>query len=200
MNPEMVRQEIYGEFVDGAGGMLWDVAIIHRQRIEVRPQLKTICVSLDPATTANKNSDETGIIVCGIDYNGNGYVLEDLSGKYSPNEWASVATKAFDKWNADYYVAEKNQGGEMVGSVLRQYDKVNRIKLVQATKGKYVRAEPIYSLYEMGKIFHLGYFSKLENQMISFNPDGNNQSPDRVDSLVWGFTDLMIKKKEMIVV
>lgn len=200
MNPEMVQQEIYGKFVDGAGGLLWDVAILHRQRIETKPDLKRICIAIDPATTANKDSDETGITVCGIDYNNNGYLLEDLSGTYSPSEWGNIAFKALRKWDADYYVAEKNQGGDMVSNVIRQHDKTNRVKLVQATKGKFTRAEPIYSLYEQGKVYHVGNFPKLENQMISFNPDSSVGSPDRVDALVWGFTDLMIKKRELIVV
>ena len=88
------------------------------------------------------------------------------------------------------YVAEKNQGGDMVKSVLRQVDQRNHIKLVQATKGKYLRAEPIYSLYEQGKVFHVNDLPILENQMISFNPETNTQSPDRVDALVWGLTEL----------
>lgn len=198
MNPEMIRQEIYGEFVDGAGGLLWDVSIIHRQRIDKRPELKKIAIAIDPATTSNKNSDETGIIVVGVDHNNKCYILEDLSGQYSPNDWGNVAKKALDKWDADYYVAEKNQGGDMVENVIRQHDRINRVKLVTATKGKFTRAEPVYSLYEQGKVYHVGTYTKLESQMISFNPN-EGKSPDRVDALVWGVTDLMIKKKEIII-
>jgi predicted phage terminase large subunit-like protein len=155
------------------------------------PELTRIVVAIDPAATANMESDETGIIVCGKDKSGYGYVLEDLSGKYSPSQWCSIAVKARERWNADCIVAEKNQGGDMVESVIRSAGERQRIKLVTATKGKYIRAEPIYSLYEQGKIFHIGQFPLLESQMITFDPD-KGKSPDRVDALVWGMTELML--------
>lgn len=180
-----------GEWLDDAEGMLWNRQIIERLRIEIKPTLQRVVVSIDPATTANSDSDETGITVLGRDATGNGYLIEDLSGKYSPNEWAKVASQAVVNHNADCIVAEKNQGGDMVEAVIRQHDKLTRIKLVTATKGKFVRAEPIYSLYEEGRIFHVGNFPILERQMITFDPD-KGKSPDRVDALVWGFTDLML--------
>jgi len=183
-----------GEWLEDAEGMLWNRQIIERLRVDEKPQLKRIVVAIDPAVTANAESDETGITVQGIDMAGNGYVIEDLSGKYSPNEWAKVASQAVKNHNADCIVAEKNQGGDMVTSVLRVYDKTTRVKLVTATKGKYVRAEPIYSLYEQGKIFHIGNFPILESQMITFDPD-KGKSPDRVDALVWGFTELMLSNR-----
>lgn len=191
MNPQMVRQEIYAEFVDGAVGELWDEVIIERQRIKVSPDLRRITVNIDPAISSTAESDETGITVTGKDANGNGYVLHDESGKYSPEQWASVAIQQADKWNADCIVAEKNQGGDMVESVLRSQGCKYRVKLVTATKGKFVRAEPIYGLYEQGKIFHVGHHPKLESQMCSFTSELKN-SPDRVDSLVWGLTELML--------
>lgn len=199
MNPQMVQQEIYAQFVDGAAGELWDEVIIERQRIKVCPELKRITVNIDPAISNNADSDETGITVTGRDANGNGYVLEDVSGKYSPDGWASLAVSTAEKWRADCIVAEKNQGGDMVESVLRSKGAKIRIKLVTATKGKFVRAEPIYSLYEQSKIFHVGYHPKLESQMCVFTSDLKT-SPDRVDSLVWGFTELMINAKEWFIV
>jgi phage terminase large subunit-like protein len=183
-----------GHWLEDAEGMLWNRQIIERLRMANSPQLERIVVSVDPAASANLDSDETGIIVCAKDSNGNGYVLEDLSGKYSPSQWASVAVKAFERWNADCIVAEKNMGGDMVESVLRSQNTTARIKLVNATKGKYVRAEPIYSLYEQNKIYHIGQFPILENQMITFDPD-KGKSPDRVDALVWGFTELLLGSK-----
>lgn len=177
-------------------GLLWDKNIIETHRIKLKPELNRVVVAIDPATTNNKNSDETGIIVVGKDENGKGYVIDDLSGKYSPNDWSNVAIKAVENYGADCIVAEKNQGGDMVESVLRSQGAKERIKLVTATKGKYVRAEPIYSLYEQNKIYHVGNFPILENQMITFNPDNLDKSPDRVDALVWGFTELMIKERE----
>ena len=175
-------------------GVLWNRPQINACRIKTKPENMRIVVAIDPATTSTATSDETGIIVCGKDEKGKGYVIDDLSGRDSPNEWAKVAHEAFKKYHADCYVAEKNQGGDMVKAVIEQEDSRNRIKLVTATKGKFVRAEPIYSLYEQNKIFHVGTFPILENQMCSFNPNGNGSSPDRVDALVWGFTDLFAEK------
>jgi phage terminase large subunit-like protein len=183
-----------GKWLDDAEGLLWNRQIINRSRISVKPELKRIVVAIDPAATANSESDETGIVVCGTDAIGNGYILEDLSGKYSPNEWGRVAVQASMNWNADCIVAEKNQGGDMVESVLRSQGAKTRVKLVTATKGKYVRAEPIYSLYEQGKVYHVGNLPILESQMITFDPD-KGKSPDRVDALVWGLTELMLNRK-----
>jgi predicted phage terminase large subunit-like protein len=180
-----------GKWLDDAEGLLWNRPILDRARITTKPDLKRIVVAIDPAVTANMESDETGIIVAGKDQDGKGYVLEDLSGKYSPNEWAKIAQQAAKNWNADCIVAEKNQGGLLVESVIKATGTPTRIKLVTATQGKYVRAEPIYSLYEQHKIYHVGHFPLLESQMITFDPD-KGKSPDRVDSLVWAFTELML--------
>lgn len=180
-----------GKWLDDAEGLLWNRPILERARIVSKPDLKRIVVAIDPAVTANMESDETGIIVAGKDNDGKGYVLEDLSGKYSPAEWAKIAQQASKNWNADCIVAEKNQGGEMVESVIKSTGTPTRIKLVTATKGKYVRAEPIYSLYEQHKIYHVGHFPLLESQMITFDPD-KGKSPDRVDALCWAFTELML--------
>jgi phage terminase large subunit-like protein len=180
-----------GKWLEDAEGLLWNRSIIDRSRIDIKPQFARVVVSVDPAATANSESDETGITVLGKDIAGNGYLIEDLSGKYSPNEWGKVVSQAVKNHNADCVVAEKNQGGDMVEAVIRQHDKTTRVKLVTATKGKYVRAEPIYSLYEANKIFHIGNFPILETQMVTFDPD-KGKSPDRVDALVWGFTDLML--------
>jgi predicted phage terminase large subunit-like protein len=180
-----------GKWLDDAEGLLWNRPILERARIVSKPDLKRIVVAIDPAATSNMESDETGIIVAGKDQDGKGYVLEDLSGKYSPNEWGKIAQQAAKNWNADCIVAEKNMGGDMVESVIKSTGTPTRIKLVTATKGKYVRAEPIYSLYEQHKIYHVGHFPLLESQMITFDPD-KGKSPDRVDALVWGMTELML--------
>jgi PBSX family phage terminase large subunit len=180
-----------GKWLDDADGLLWDRKIIDRCRMTSAPDLDRIVIGVDPAGTAHSESDETGIIVCGIDKNKNGYVLEDLSGKYTPNQWAKLSIQAFKNWNASCIVAEKNMGHDLVQAVLRSEKFDGRIKLVTATKGKYIRAEPVYSLYEQGKIFHIGQFPLLESQMITFDPD-KGKSPDRVDALVWAFTDLLV--------
>jgi len=194
MNPAMVQQEIYAQFVDGAEGELWDQVIINRQRVKTYPTLIRTTINIDPAISATAKSDETGITVTGKDSNNNKYLLEDCSGIYTPEQWASETKRLINKWNGDCVVAEKNQGGDMVESVLRAAGIKTRVKLVTATKGKYVRAEPIYAMYEQGKVFHVGYFNKLESQMCSFSSD-LKKSPDRVDSLVWGLTELMSQKE-----
>lgn len=188
-NLERYQHLFLGKWLEDAEGILWNRNIIERSRVNHKPSDLRICIAIDPATTSNKNSDETGIVVVGKKED-KYYILEDLSGKYSPNEWSKVATDAFNKWDADFYVAEKNQGGDMVESVIRQNDNNNRVKLVNATKGKYLRAEPIYQLYENFKVHHVGILPILERQMVTFNPNENKKSPDRVDALVYGITYL----------
>jgi PBSX family phage terminase large subunit len=189
-NIERFNHLFLGTWIDNAEGLLWNVNIINNSRVTEKPEnLKTI-ISIDPATTSTTTSDETGIIVLGYSENKHFYILEDLSGVYTPNEWAKVCTDAFIRYNCFCYVAEKNQGGEMVGAILRQFDKRNMINLVQATKGKFIRAEPVYSLYEQNLVHHVNNLPLLERQMVTFNPNENKQSPDRVDALVWGITYL----------
>jgi PBSX family phage terminase large subunit len=192
-NIERYNHIFLGDWVEDAEGILWNTAIIERSRISKAPENMRTVVAIDPATTSTATSDETGIIVIGY-LDEKYYVLDDFSGKYTPNEWALVAKKAFQQYGCEYYVAEKNQGGDMVKSVLQQEDPNNLIKLVTATKGKYTRAEPIYALYEQNKVFHVQRLPILERQMVTFNPNENKSSPDRVDALVWGITDLMNKK------
>lgn len=196
LNPKKYDRDYLGkDYSDDDGGIFWNRKILNRYTIDTAPQMKRIVVAIDPATSKTADSDETGIIVCGLDNQKNGYVLEDVSGKYSPNEWSLAVTKAVTRWDADCIVAEKNQGGDMVENIIRQNDKKVRVKLVTATKGKQTRAEPIFGLYEQGKAYHHGSFPVLESQMISFNPNTNKNSPDRVDALVWGFTELMLNFK-----
>lgn len=183
-----------GEWLDDAEGLLWNRPIIDQSRVNQVPELKRVVIAIDPAATANMDSDETGIIVCGIGTDDKGYVLEDLSGKFSPNQWAKIAVDAGSKWQADCIVAEKNQGGDMVEAVIRNKGTKARVKLVTATKGKFVRAEPVYSLYEQKKVHHVGTFPILESQMVTFDPD-KGKSPDRVDALVWGFSELMVNHR-----
>jgi phage terminase large subunit-like protein len=152
---------------------------------------RRIVVAVDPAVSVSETSDETGIIVAGIDDQDRGFVLEDISGKYTPTEWASKAVVAYHKWEADRIVAEKNQGGAMVENTIRVIDQNVPITLVHASRGKVARAEPISALYEQGRVHHVGGFPLLEDQLCSFEP-GSTKSPDRLDALVWALTDLMI--------
>jgi len=188
-NEARYKHLFLGEWIDEAEGILWTKNQIHQAQIKRAPEHMKVVVAIDPATTATKDSDETGIVVIGT-YENKFYLLDDLSGRYSPEQWAKVAHTALITHGASYYVAEKNQGGDMVKSVLNNQDPNNLVKLVTATKGKFTRAEPVYQLYEQNKVFHVGSFPILENQMVTFNPDAGGKSPDRVDALVWGITEL----------
>lgn len=198
MNPKRYRHLFLGEWLEDQEGLLWNRAIINRSRVRQAPDLVRIVVSIDPAITAKAESDETGIVVLGKDPQGNGYVLEDGSGIYTPLQWATESQRLADKWGATAYIGENNQGGDMVESTIRQVDRKRRVKLVRATKGKYLRAEPVFSMYEQNRIFHVGEFPKLEQQMITFNPESNEKSPDRVDALVHGLTELIGKSREAL--
>jgi len=182
-----------GEWIDSAEGLLWDSKLIEKYRVKEAPKLARVIAAIDPAVTANERSDETGIVLVAEGRDKHYYVLEDSSGRYTPEQWASVAKETADSQNADAYVAEGNQGHDLVASNLRHVDKHRRVKMVRATRGKHVRAEPIYSLYEQGLVHHVGHFPSLESQMVSWNPNENTKSPDRVDALVWGLTELSRK-------
>jgi phage terminase large subunit-like protein len=151
-------------------------------------------IAIDPATSSNAGSDETGIVACAIDAEGFGYVLDDASGVMRPEEWAKSAVSLYNYYKADCIVAEKNQGGEMVEAVIRAVNQNISIKLVHASRGKVVRAEPIAALYARRRVRHVKEFSELEDQMCSFSVGFDRSSagysPDRVDALVWGLTEL----------
>ena len=183
------RQELYAEIVDNVEGALWTNKMIEDFRISDERELTQIIVAIDPAVTANSNSDETGILVVGKDANNSFYVLEDLSGRYSADKWGRMAIKAFYEWEADRIVAEVNNGGDLVERLLRSIDSDIPYRSVHATRGKLVRAEPIAALYEQGRVHHVGMFPELEAQMCSYVGDIKT-SPDRLDALVWGMTEL----------
>jgi hypothetical protein len=178
-------------------GIYWNRNIIDTHRCDKLDKYERIVIGVDPATTATTQSDETGIIVGGRDRSGRSYVIADLSGRYSPTQWSEIVSSAYNLYGASCIVAEKNQGGDMVESVIRQTHKHARVKLVSATKGKAVRAEPIFALYEQHKVYHAGEFPILENQMVTFNPE-SGMSPDRVDALVWMLTELSLNYTQPI--
>jgi predicted phage terminase large subunit-like protein len=187
------RQELDAELLEDIEGALWSSHLIEATRLpKDHPlDLKRVVISLDPAISVGENSDSTGLIVCGIGHDNHGYVLEDITGKYSPTEWAMRAIAAYKRHKADRIVAEANQGGAMVESTLRAVDATVPVKLVHASRGKITRAEPISALYEQGRVHHVGGFPELEDEMCSFEP-GSAKSPDRMDALVWALTELMI--------
>jgi predicted phage terminase large subunit-like protein len=186
------RQELYAEMLDDTLGALWTQRMLEDARTQAIPELKRIVVALDPAISANEGSDETGIIVAGLGVDGLAYVLDDLSLKGSPDEWARKAVSAYAARQADRIVAESNQGGEMVRQTLKTVDPTASIKLVHASKGKHARAEPVAALYEQGRVKHALSSPKLEDQLTTYAPGISNKSPDRLDALVWALTDLML--------
>lgn len=185
------KQELYAEVISANPHALWSYDVISYTK--EYPDLKRIVVAIDPATTSNDDSDETGIIVAGISYNDIVYILDDISVKASPNSWAKQAIKAYKKYKADRIVGEVNQGGDMVESVIKSRDRSVSYKSVRATRGKTIRAEPVASLYEQSKVIHVGTHSELEDQLCTWEP--SKDSPDRLDALVWAVTELAIKQK-----
>jgi predicted phage terminase large subunit-like protein len=141
--------------------------------------------------SASETSDETGIIAAGLGNDGRGYVLADRSLRTSPDAWARRAVSAYHEFKADRIVAEANNGGEMVRLTIRTVDPNVPVTLVHASRGKYVRAEPVAALYEQGRVSHVEPFPDLEDQLCSYTPESGD-SPDRLDALVWALTDLML--------
>jgi len=193
------RQELYAEVLNMLEGALWNNNLIEETRLPANSEkdLTQIIVAIDPAVTSGEDSDETGIMVVGKDANNEYYVLEDISGKYSPDKWGKIAIKAFYEWGADRIIAETNNGGDLVERLLRAIDSDIPYRSVTATRGKMVRAEPIAALYEQRRVHHIGYFSELESQMTTYTGDRPKPSPDRLDALVWGLTELSKSKGQI---
>lgn len=193
------RQELDGELLDDVPGALWSRALIDQRNIPLVsdgtrnvPHVVRTVISIDPAVTSGEDSDETGIIVAALGQDGRGYVLDDLSGRYSPDEWAKRAVAAYAEHNADRIVAEVNNGGDLIESMLRLYGPNLPISKVHARAGKHTRAEPVAALYEQGRVSHVRSFPTLEDQMCAYTGNPGEDSPDRMDALVWGLTELML--------
>ena len=195
------RQEIHGEILEDVSGALWSRDQIEKLRVtdlKLVPTMRRIVVAIDPAATSGEDADETGIIVAGLGQDGHGYVLDDGSGRMVPNEWAGRALDLASKreWHAELIVAEVNNGGEMVENTLRVIEPEVNFKAVHASRGKVTRAEPISTLYEQGLVHHVQGFPELEDQLCSFtlafDRKAAGYSPDRLDALVWAFTELMV--------
>jgi phage terminase large subunit-like protein len=187
------RQELYAEILDAIEGALWTRAMIDAARVTEVPAMRRVVVGVDPAVTASESSDETGIVVCGLGVDGHGYVLDDRSTKGSPMQWAKQVAAAYGRNKADAVVAEVNQGGDMVETTIRTVDARIRVIKVNASRAKRTRAEPVVSLYEQGRVHHVGVLAALEDQMCTWDPAGKSDSPDRMDGLVHGLTELMIQ-------
>jgi len=194
------RQEINAELLEDIPGALWKRSLIDATRIKADglPELRRIVVGVDPQgrkDTKERRLEEgqkrTGVVVCGLGENGHGYILEDATINGTPNEWGMAVVKAFYKRKADKVVAEINYGGDMVENVIRNIDSNIPIKTVHASHGKYVRAEPIASLSEQGRIHSAGFFPELEDEMCSYTTE-SMFSPNRLDAMVWAFTELFL--------
>lgn len=184
------RQELYAEVLDDVPGALWTRDMLERCRRQKAPEMSRVVVAIDPAVTSGEEADETGIVVAGKGVDGHGYVLADLTCRLSPDGWAARAVEAYRHFEADRIVAEVNNGGDMVESVIRTKDRLVPFTAVRASRGKRVRAEPVAALYEQERVHHVGLFPQLEDQQCTFVPDALDGSPDRVDALVWAFSSL----------
>ena len=187
------RQELHGELLEDVPGALWRPAQFDADGFRGEPSAshRLVCVAVDPAVTANEDSDETGIIVAGMTGNepARFEVLADVSGRMSPNEWARAAMDTADLWQANAIVGEVNNGGDMVRTIVESFRGSGsaRFEEVRAARSKYVRAEPSAALYEQNRVRHCGRFDALEDQLTTFVP-GSKKSPDRLDALVWALT------------
>jgi len=185
------RQELAGEILEDIAGALWTRRTLDDLRVVAFPDLARVVVSVDPSITAG--GAECGITVQGIDDAGVGYLLDDVSTQGTPAEWSRQAVAAYHRFKADRLVAETNQGGEMVRQTIASVDPRVSYRGVHASRGKFTRAEPISALYEQGKVHHVGVFPELEDELCSWVP--GDASPNRLDALVHGFTDLMLSKR-----
>lgn len=186
------RQELEGELLEDIEGALWTMADIDATRVrsEQMPDLVRVIVAIDPAVTSGEDADETGIVVAGEGDDGEGYVIADLTLRGTPDQCMRKAVGAYHRYQADCIVAETNNGGDYVQSLLRTVDPQIPYRKVTASRGKRVRAEPVSALYEQHRVHHVGSLPELEDQMVSWVPDSLEASPDRVDALVWALTEL----------
>ena len=195
------RQELDGVLLAEAEGALWSTGMLEDLRAGTLPEFDRIVVGLDPATTSGSASDECGIVVVGAVSKGpvqewRAVVLADCTVQgATPSGWAKAAIQAMEHFGADRLVAEVNQGGQMVGEVLRGIDPLVPLKSVHASRGKVARAEPVAALYEQGRVRHVAGLDALEDQMCRMTAQGyeGGGSPDRVDALVWALHEIMIE-------
>ena len=181
-----------GKYEPAAIGAIWDRLTLHNGRVKEAPTMARIVVAVDPAISSEDGSNEHGIVAAGIGSDDRGYVVDDVTCRGGPQQWAERVVATYDRYEADAVVIEINQGGDMVRHTLKTVRPDLKIIEVRATRGKHVRAEPIAALYTMGRVSHVGAFPELEDQMCLMTAGGyeGEGSPDRLDALVWAFTEL----------
>ncbi len=194
------RQEIDGEIIDDRLDALWQRDLLDRYRCETAPHLKRVVVAVDPPVTGTVKSDACGLVVAGIGEDQRAYILQDKTlSAVSPEKWVNMTFELYKKFEADCVVIETNQGGDLAESVLRHIAPNLPIRQVKATRGKWLRAEPVAHLYERGLVSHVGSLPELEDEMCDFGLEGlsSGKSPDRMDALVWALTDLMLNARNL---
>ena len=195
------RQELAGEVIEDLPGALWSRDMIENCRIEDMPECDRIIIALDPPVTGHKHSDSCGMIVAGRYGRGRQarvVILEDASIQgVSPERWSALAVGLHESWNADYILAETNQGGDLVKTVINMIEPAVMVRNVFARHGKRLRAEPVAALYGQGRVHHIGEgFAALEDELCLMGTDNLRKSPDRADALVWAVTDLLLRKNQ----
>jgi phage terminase large subunit-like protein len=192
------RQELEGEIIEDRPDALWSRALLESIRVSEAPPLRRIVVAVDPPAGSGGRAAACGIVAAGITEAGTCYVIADASvSGLTPNGWAMKAIALWHRLRADALVAEVNQGGEMVRTVINGIDFSVPVTNVHATRGKWVRAEPVAALYEQGRVKHAGIFAALEDEMCDFGVTGlsGGKSPDRVDALVWAIGALALQSR-----
>ena len=192
VNPVRYAHIWDGEYEPQVVGALWNREMIVAGRMNVPPPLKRVVIGVDPPTSSEDGANEAGIVAVGLGEDGHGYVLADESVVAKPEGWARRVIALHDILEANAVIAEVNQGGEMVANTIHSIRPNVKVISIRATKGKVLRAEPISALYSLGRVHHIGSYPKLEGQMCQLTSDGyhGNGSPDRVDGLVYGLTNL----------
>jgi phage terminase large subunit-like protein len=186
------RQELMADVLEDNPGALWSRATLDANRVWQAPPMRQVVVAVDPSGGDGPDNDEQGIIAAGVGLNARGYVLGDYTCKLSPDGWGHAVVKAYRAHEANYVVAEANFGGQMVTHVIKTIDPTIPVKLVTASRGKAIRAEPIAALDAQGKVSHVGSFPQLEDELVQWDPNSNDASPNRLDARVWALSALML--------
>ena len=192
------RQEIEAELVETTPQALWSYEVICETRLAQAPQLEVLIIAVDPPSVTSPKADACGICVLGADDKGHAYVLADETVRgLSPAGWAQKVAALYQHYQADRLIAEINQGGDLVETLILRYAPNIVYRGVRAVRGKMIRAEPVAALYEQRRVHHVGVFKNLEEEMCRYDGHGKN-SPDRMDALVWGLTDLLLQRRKPV--
>ena len=191
------RQELAAEVLTDVPGALWTRDRLEQNRVRAAPDLLRVVVAIDPSGGSSEGHAEVGIVAAARGVDSHAYVLRDVSERLAPERWARRAVQLYHELKADRIIAEANFGGQMVESTIKTIDPNVPVKLVTASRGKRLRAEPVSALDEQGKIHHVGSFPMLEDQLCNWVPDSGDPSPDRLDARVWAITELMLGNAEV---